>query len=404
MIELYKMAYRNLNRNRRRSILSALAVSIGLALLLLIASVLAGEIQGAMNDSIRLVSGHLQVRAVSYVQEKTSLKWEDLLANPDQLAAQIKTVPGVTVATPRLFASGILSNSDKSTGVQIIGIDPSSGANAPFIQGITAGNFLSADDREGILIGEPLAAKLNLKVGDQANLVANTSTGVVDQQVFFVRGLYSTHTPSYDEAAIFMPLSKAQVFTHTENHASTIFVLLGNRDQAVAVAAALTGPAYQVLTWQKMNAIVLQTEQLANAYLIIIYLIVLAVTATVVVNTLIMAVFERTREIGILAAIGMKGRRIMALFLAEASLLAIVGIAFGLVVGWLVCAYFAQFGFYIGNVGATGFLLGDRIYAIQAVSDTINLSIIALVVTLIASLYPALLAARLEPVEALHGN
>src|SRR5258708_39644990 len=114
MIELYKMAYRNLNRNRRRSILSALAVSIGLALLLLITSVLAGEIQGALNDSIRLVSGHLQVRAVSYAQEKTSLKGEGLLANPDQLAAQIKTLPGVTVATPTLCASGILSNSDNA--------------------------------------------------------------------------------------------------------------------------------------------------------------------------------------------------------------------------------------------------------------------------------------------------
>jgi ABC-type lipoprotein release transport system permease subunit len=405
MFQLLKMAYRNLNRNRRRSILSALAVAMGLALLLLIAAVLRGEIDGSLQNSLSLVSGHLQVRAASYIEEKSSLKWQDLVPNPDQLAVQIKSLPAVKVATPRLFASAILSVGSKSTGAQLIGIDTTSQANAPFVQGIVAGNFLAPDDREGILIGQPLAAKLGLKVGDQVNLDANTSDGTVNEQAFFVRGLFSTHTPTYDETTIFMPLAKAQVFTHTENHASIIFVLLNDRDQAAAVAAALQGSGYQILTWQKMNEVVVQTENFANAYLAIIYLIVLAVTATVVVNTLVMAVFERTREIGILAAIGMKGRRIMALFLAEGGMLAVLGIAFGLVFGWLICAYFGKFGFYIGNVGAgSGFLLGERIYAILTPSDTVSLTIDALIVTLIASLYPAVLAARLEPVDALHGT
>jgi ABC-type lipoprotein release transport system permease subunit len=181
--------------------------------------------------------------------------------------------------------------------------------------------------------------------------------------------------------------------------------MLDNRDLSNSVAAALTSPGYQVLTWQKMNDLVLETEQLANGYMVLIYLIVLAITATVIVNTLIMAVYERTREIGILAAIGMKGRRIMSLFLAEATMLAIAGIAFGVVLGWLICAYFAKVGFYIGNIGTNyQFLLGDRIYAMLTLNDTISLTIIALVITLIASLYPAVLAARLEPVEALHGK
>ena len=405
MFQIFKMAYRNLNRNRRRSILSALAVSIGLALLLFIAGVVNGEMQGAMQTTIALQSGNLQVRAASYVEEKSSLKWQDLVANPDQVAAQIKSIPHVTIATPRLFATGIINTSSEAIGVQLYGIDPASPANAPIVQGMVAGNFITPDDQDGILIGQALAQKLGVKVGDQIDLSANTANGDINEQTFIVRGIFSTNTPAYDQSTIFMPLAKAQVFTATQNHASTIFIMLDNRDLSNSVAAALTSPGYQVLTWQTMNDLVLETEQLANGYMVLIYLIVLAITATVIVNTLIMAVYERTREIGILAAIGMKGRRIMSLFLAEASMLAIAGIAFGVVLGWLVCAYFAKFGFYIGNIGTNyQFLLGDRIYAMLTPSDTITLTIIALVITLIASLYPAFLAARLEPIEALHGK
>ncbi len=405
MFQLFKMAYRNLNRNRRRSILSALAVSFGLALLLFMAAMVQGEMQGAMQSSIALQTGNLQVRAASYVEEKSSLKWEDLVANPEQVAAQIKSVPHVTIATPRLFASGIINTSNEAIGVQLFGIDPASPANDPIRKGMIEGTFISADDQNGILIGQTLAQRLGIKLGDQIDLSANTASGNVNEQNFSVRGIFSTNTPAYDQNTIMMPLAKAHTFTGTQNHASTIFIMLDDRELSNPVAQALSSSSYQVLTWQKMNDLVLQTEQLANSYMVLIYLIVLAITATVVVNTLVMAVYERTREIGIMAAIGMKGGRIMSLFLTEASLLAIAGIAGGLVLGWLICAYFARYGWYIGSIGTNfQFLLGNRIYAMLTWNDTINLTITALAITLLASLYPAVLAARLEPIEAFHGK
>ena len=403
MTQVFKLAYRNLGRNKTRSLLSALAVGAGMALLLLMASVLEGEMRGALDNTIRLQSGHLQIRPASYEEGRLSLKWEDLIANPEQVTEKLKSLPQVTEATPRLIASTILTIREESKGVQILAIDPESAANQPFREGMLSGEFLQRDDREGILVGNILAEKLQLEVGDRVNLLVTTSNGDVVEQLFIIRGIYTTRTPGFDEGTVFMPLAKAQTITATENHASTIFVLLQDREQAEALEQALQSNTLQVLTWREQNQFVVQFEDYAGVFLIFLYLIVLGITATVVTNTLVMAVFERTREIGILAAIGMKGRGIMAQFLAEAALLATGGVIGGLVIGSALVAYFNVNGFYIGNMGLTGVLFEDRIYAYLTLSNAITLALVTYIITLVASLYPARLAARMEPVEALHG-
>lgn len=403
MIQTFKLAFRNLGRNKTRSLLSALAVGIGMSLLLLMAAVLEGEMVGALQNTIRLQSGHLQVRPASYDENKISLKWEDLLENPNEMAEKIKALPQVTVATPRLTASAILTIGDESKGVQILGVEPDSDGNRPFREGMLSGEFITADDREGILVGNILAEKLGLAVGDQVNLLVTTSNGDVVEQLFTIRGIFTTRTPGYDESTIIMPMAKAQAITATENHASMIFIMLQEDSQAEAVAQALQSNNLKILTWREQNEFIVQFEDFAGVYFAFLYLIVLGITATVVTNTLVMAVFERTREIGILSAIGMKGRGIMAQFLAEATLLATGGVIFGLIIGGSLVAYFAIYGIYIGDYGITGVLFEDRIYAHLTAQNTINLAVITYIVTLVASLYPARLAARMEPVEALHG-
>jgi ABC-type lipoprotein release transport system permease subunit len=404
MIQLYKMAWRDLGRNRRRTLFSMLALGIGLGLLILMASTVAGEVRGALQTSIKLQTGHLQVRAASYNEDKTSLDFKDLIENPDVLTAQIVAHPEVAVATPRLYATAIVAVGDTSTGVRLVGIDPASAASAPFKEGMVSGDYLTADDRTGVLLGRTLADKLGLQPGATVNLLVNTSNGDVDQQPFVVRGIFSTGTPSYDETTIFLPLAKAQAIARAENHASAIFILLRNQDQTNAMAQALQAPQYQVKTYIEMNALLQEFESFATTYMVMLYLIVLAITATVIINTLIMSVFERTREIGILAAMGMRGGRIMAMFIAESSLLAVGGIAMGIALGVALAGYMQTYGFFIGNVGTTGIMIGERIYAYLTMNDVITLTIMALVITMLAALYPALLAANMEPVEALHGG
>ncbi|NJN80244.1 MAG: ABC transporter permease [Anaerolineales bacterium] len=234
--------------------------------------------------------------------------------------------------------------------------------------------------------------------------MVNTSEGNVDEQNFTVRGIFTTGTTSYDKGIVFLPIAKAQAFSGAGDHASMIFILLHDREQADVVAAAIPSANFQVKTWTELNALLVLLNDFSNAYITFINLIVLGVTATVIINTLLMSVFERTREIGILTAIGMKGRQIISLFLAEASLLALGGITFGSLAGWALSAYFGKVGVYFGDLGIQGgMLLQDRIYPYLTLDAAINLIITAFIITVLASLYPARMASRMEPVEALRG-
>ncbi|GAB4501142.1 MAG: ABC transporter permease [Anaerolineales bacterium] len=404
MFEFLRMAYRNLLRHRRRSALSALALAVSLALLLFMAAFFKGEMRSSLEETLKLNSGHLQIRNANYDPEKYSVAWQYLLENPQGIADQIAALPQVKFATPRLLASGIVSVADNSLGVQVMGVDPASAANDPYRQGLLSGEFLSADDRSGILIGAPLAQTFQLKVGDSLNLLINTAEGAVDEQPFTVRGIFSTGSSTYDKGIVLLPLAKAQTFSGAGQRASLIFVMLNDRELAAQVAAAITGPAFKTLTWMEMNELLVLVENFSNAYITMLNLIILGVTVTVIVNTMLMAVFERTREIGILSALGMKSRQITALFLTEASLLALGGIALGLLMGGALALYFGQTGIYFGDIGVSGMVMGDRLYPFLMLEDVINLTITAFIVTLLASYYPARLASRMEPVQALRAE
>jgi ABC-type lipoprotein release transport system permease subunit len=402
--KLWVIAFRDLGRNRRRTGLTMLAVTLGLAVLIMMAGFVAGIFDSMISFSILLQSGHVQIRSENFKIEKTSLKWKDLLEESGELLKSAGSMDGVTAIAPVLWASGYVNTSEELISVSVTGIDPDSNFHDPIREGIVAGQYLEVDDRDGVLVGDKLAKDLGLSAGSKINLLVSTSDGETDEDIFTVRGLFSTGVVSYDAGTVYMPLPKAQAIANTGERISSVILLTEDAGTADQVAAALRSPGLSVVTWKDMNALILNAIEQGNYFYFMIYGVVILIVAVLIANTLLMSVFERTRELGILASLGLKGHQIMTLILLEAGTLALMGIVGGLILGSLVVWYLSFNGLYIGDDIASmvqGFAYPSTFYAKIAPRDFLALSVAMLGIVLLAALYPARFAARLEPAAAL---
>jgi ABC-type lipoprotein release transport system permease subunit len=404
LTKLWTIAWRDLGRNKRRSFFSILAVGLGLALLIVMNGFVSGMFADTIENTIRLETGHLQLRNPSYEPEKTSLLWKDLLESPEVLAQQANSLEQVEAAAPVLWASGYLNTRDESVGLRIYGVETDSEIYSPFRNAMISGQFLTADDRSGILIGKRLSDSLDVGEGDTVSVVIIDADGQPDESNFTIRGVYSTGVFLYDDSALLMPLAKAQAFANTGDRASAVTMWLNNEEDAEAVAAALQSPQVKTLTWRSLNEVLLTTFETGTSFYVYLYGIVILIVAVLIANTLLMAVFERFREIGILAALGMKGHQITLMFLIEALILGVFGVILGNIIGAAGVGYMAANGIPTGDMGAAagGMALGATMNAEFNPGGMLSLSVWTIFVTLIASLYPAWYASRQEPVDALH--
>ncbi|MCB8983215.1 MAG: ABC transporter permease [Ardenticatenaceae bacterium] len=403
--KFFAIAFRNLARNGRRTFLTALAVALGLVVVMAMSSLIEGMVSTMVADSIRISTGHVQVRNINYDVDNISLLSQDLLQNPEAWKTQAEALPEVQSAAPVLWSGGLLSTPGESVGIQIVGIDPDDAFFQPVRQGIVAGQFLQTDDRGQILVGKMLADQMEITVGQRVSLAASNANGEGQEGVFIVAGLVDTGFPSIDQHRVILPLAQAQSFSGVGNRFSSLILTLHDEADAPQVAALFASPDTQALTWEDLNSLILSSVKNGLIFYYVLYGIVFLAVAVLIANTLLMSVFARAREIGILASLGMNRRQITGLFLVEGILLALLGIAIGLVLGLGVVAYMTYVGISVPAETAAmveGFTMGTTIKGGFAPVQFVVLSLLLLVIVSLVSLYPASYAARMEPVEALH--
>ena len=401
----FSIAYRNLVRNTRRTILTALAVALGLVVVFAMSSLIDGMMGTMLADSIRMSSGHLQIRNANYDEDKGSLFANDLLQDGAAWAVQAEAIPNVKSAAPVLWNAGLLSTPQESVGVQIVGIDTEDVYHDPIREGIVAGEYLKNDDRGRILVGKLLADQMGITVGQRVSVAASHASGQGQEDIFTVAGLVDTGFPSVDYHRIILPLAQAQSFSGVGDRFSSLILVLDDEDDTAAVAALYDRSEVQIRTWEEMNSLILESVETGIFFYYILYGIVFLAVAVLIANTLLMSVFSRAREIGILGSLGMNRRQITQLFLIEGILLSLLGIIFGWILGLGMVAYMTYVGItYPAEIVTMVevFVMGTTIYGGFAWGEFIILSLMLLVIVSLVSLYPAIYAAKMEPVEALH--
>jgi ABC-type lipoprotein release transport system permease subunit len=401
----FSIAYRNLARNGRRTMLTGLAVALGLVVVFAMSSLIDGMMGTMLADSIRMSSGHLQIRNANYDEDKGSLLADDLLQDGEAWAAQAETIPQVKSAAPVLWNGGLLSTPQESVGIQILGIDTEDAFHDPIREGIVEGEYLKNDDRGRVLVGKLLADQMGITVGQRVSVAASHASGQGQEGIFTVAGLVDTGYPSVDHHRIILNMAQAQSFSGVGDRFSSLILMLYDADDTDTVAAMYDDPGLRVYTWEELNKLILDSVETGIFFYYILYGIVFLAVAVIIANTLLMSVFSRAREIGILGSLGMNRRQITLLFLIEGILLAILGVIFGWILGLGLVAYMTYVGItYPAEVVTMveGFVMGTTIYGGFAWGEFIALSLMLLVIVSLVSLYPAWYAARMEPVEALH--
>jgi putative ABC transport system permease protein len=402
-----KLAWRNMWRNWRRTAIALVAIVLGLILLLAFDGLIKGSDQAIFGNAVRLYGGNLQVHARGFRAKANRLPLLPL-ENADAVIQAARAQPNVVAATKRIATAGIVSSHGNALPVAITAIEP--GIEAPLslqAENVTQGRFLSDEDGDAILIGQGLAERLEVGLGDRVTLLGRSKNQLMRQHTMIVVGIYDLHTPEVEKGTVFIPLIDAQTLYNLRGQATEAAIFLrqvGTEDSAMATLQAQL-PSYEVDSWQTLRPEIRQTLDSKLAFTSFIGLVVLIIAGIGILNLMLMAVFERTREMGVLAALGMKGRQIMGLFLLEGVFIGIVGAIIGCSLGALLIGWLAQVG--ISLAGASGMgevmaLMGDRLYPMITLADLLSRGALVIVIAAIASLYPAWQAARQEPAQALH--
>jgi putative ABC transport system permease protein len=420
MVTLIKLAFRNIFRFKRRTFITFSAISFGLALLIISISLMNGIDKQSISNIINCETSHIKIFKKGYFDKKDKLPMDIAIAEPDTIRALLKDIPGVKATENRiLFGAGLIKGMDELPCLGVA-IQPELDPDLFNIkESMVTGDWLKPGDA-GMLIGEDLAADIGLKVGDSVTVRVITSSGEEDFSWnaldLEVQGIFDTGNPAVDMAWVIIPLAQAREGLSMETEVTEIVVRLdSDDDRRVAAAQArireklkTQDQDLEVYTWKDLAGTFLMISEMKTQRSAIIIMIMLVIASMGIINTMLMAVLERTREIGMLSAMGMKRSEILRLFIFEGGFIGMIGSLLGCVLGGLSAWYLEVHGISISSFGESMEKVSQAVYPVKDMfyADlTLDVLILTFVlgtaISIAASFYPARKAAKMNPIEAL---
>jgi ABC-type lipoprotein release transport system permease subunit len=407
MILYLRLAWRNIWRHKRRTLIVVLSIGLTLAMMMLYDGMITGFQDAIYGNAIKVLGGNLQIHASGYSDQKIENPIMPL-ADDQAVIAAVEAQPQVEVASRRIVTGGLASNRAGAFALKIIGIEPEKESVVSLIaQNVTAGRYLQPDDQDLAFIGKGLADAMEVGVGDRFTLVGGGLHEQLRRRTMTVVGIYDVNMADVEKQTIYISLAEAQDLYGLPGQSTEVMVTLkqigGEKAVMDALKPALTG--YEMSSWQtsfpELEAALTTKSGAMNVFGVIILLI----SGIGILNLLLMAVFERTREIGVLGALGMKPGQISILFLLEGAMMGLVGLAAGVGLGMLVNGWLGSVGMdYSQFSSMTSYmaLISGRVYPSLGLEKLLQRGLTVVIIAILASLYPAREAARHEPATALH--
>jgi ABC-type lipoprotein release transport system permease subunit len=407
-MELYlRLAWRNIWRHRRRTVIIVLAMGLSLSMMMWYDGLMEGFNQAIYGNAIRVLGGNIQIHAAGY---RAKVDSNPLLPLTDDSAAVKAALsnPEVIAATRRIVTGGMATNREGAFTLKIIGIEPEAEQPVSLIaQHVADGRWLTADDQDSILIGRGLADVMNVKVGDRITLVGSDIHKQNRQRTMTVIGIYDIGLPTNEKGTVYISLGEAQELYGLRGQSTEIQVALKQLGMEKSVIASISPalPGYEVESWEQnypeLGTAVNRKDTVMNIFSIIIIMI----AGIGILNLLLMAVYERTREIGLLGAMGLKPRQIATLFILEGTMIGVVGAFLGVALGLVINGTLGQVGMdFASYASMTEYmaLISGRIYPTLALDRVVWRVITVILISTLAAWIPAREASHREPAEALH--
>ena len=403
---IFKIAWRNIWRQKTRSIVIIASIAVGIWAGIMMTGLATGMIESYVSDSILDIYSHLQIHHPKFGEE---FELQYKVSTDDHFRNILDKNVDIANFSERTIVVGMANTSRNARSARLVGIDPSKEVEMTSIhKKLKEGEYLNRDDNNKILVSQRMADKMNVKLRSKIILTFQDANADIVASAYRIKGIYQTNNQLFDENHVFVLKHELDelVYQSESNEVSNeIALILKDKDELEMVKSDLIEqfPDLKVESYKDLSPdINLYESQIENISIIYLVIIMLALIFGII-NTMLMAVLERVRELGMLMAIGMTKVRIFSLIVIEAVLLGIIAAPIGLLIAYVSISLLSQSGIHLDQFveGMRRFGISSVIYPSVPVSAYINVVLAVVITSILASLYPAVKARNLNPVEAI---
>jgi putative ABC transport system permease protein len=409
MKHIIKLAFKNIFRNKRRTFLTITAVFFATFLVVMFKSFIGGLWGNTINNVIMLETGHVKIAHKKYFEKEKTQPLEYYVEDAEKIINQLEELDDVDFATPRIKAPVMLNIDDKNYYTQLLGINPEKERRFNAIhEKIVDGEYLSSDSK-GIMVGSGFAEKFDLHTGQRITLLSQTVYNSISVESFKITGIFTYGIKSLDERLMVAPIASVQDLVKMGDGTSEVLILLDDIEKSLAVeneVNAILPTEYTAKAWEN-QANYYNMIKIATQIYNVVYFFFLLLASFVIINTILISVYEREREIGALTALGMSRGEVLCLFVTEAGILSVIGSLLGSLSGGLISFIFSKVG--INTLALFGETMSDmnisNVIYLRAQWQTVIFSFIfGFMVTIIFASIPAFKAVKVDPIRALRAT